>query len=293
MDSSSTIKSTPLHEILKCHLIFVHGKGGVGKSTLAYSLSQILSESKKTLLVSIEDPTLDPGIKKTINARFDHLNNDSKKSFEEYISIKMGSPLLAKLFFQNKLMQYLASAAPGTRELTLLGKIWYELKSYDHVVVDMPATGHGLTMLQAVQNWAKLFKGSIFAKDSEEIIRTLNNPKKTGNVICALPEEMPLVESLELYESLGRIIPHPLVSFIANRVFPLAISNNEAPTSLKPYSETALEHVIQKNKLENDNLKQWGSFLFLKIPYFEPYSTAQIQNQMVDYLNQQLKENKA
>ena len=127
-------------------ILFVQGKGGVGKSSVALAMAHLASKTHRTLLVSLEDPLREPFDLRKLSPTLDHLNNEATAAFEQYAGIKIGAPNLVKVFLQNRFMRYLAKAAPGIRELVLIGKIWFEHKNYDRIVVDMPATGHGLTL---------------------------------------------------------------------------------------------------------------------------------------------------
>lgn len=249
-------------------LIFVQGKGGVGKTTVATALAQDLAKDYRTLLVTIEDPLSPPGIIRKIDGNLYGLNNEAMCAFEEYAGLKIGAPALVRLFLQNKLMQYLARAAPGVRELVLMGKIWHERKNFERIVIDMPATGHGLTMFQAIMNWAQLFAGSVLAKDANAMIETFRDTSQTAHVVISLAEEMPLVESLELRTHLIRILPAAEVSYIANRLFP----SSGAPVSGDdhPFSKTVSEHAARKAILETENLEAWKDLKFERIPYFTP-----------------------
>jgi energy-coupling factor transporter ATP-binding protein EcfA2 len=250
-------------------LLFVQGKGGVGKSTLAFATARLLSETKKTLLISIEDP-LRPAYELTkLSPTLSHLNCEAVAAFEEYAGKKIGAPNLVKIFIQNRFMRYIAKAAPGIRELVLIGKIWYETRNYDRVVVDMPATGHGLTLFQSLFNWGSLFTGSPLAKDAASMVETLSDPKIVGHLIVSLPEEMPLVEGLELEKELLKIFPAAECAFAVNRRFPAPRTSTDYPEN-RPFAETALEHATRKAKLEEDNLSIWQGVSRIEIPFFAP-----------------------
>ncbi len=255
--------------ILERPLLFVQGKGGVGKSTVALATARLLSETHRTLLVSIEDPLRPAYELKKLSARLDHLNNEATAAFEEYAGRKIGAPNLVKVFLQNRFMRYLAKAAPGIRELVLIGKIWYETRNYARVVVDMPATGHGLTLFQSLFNWGSLFAGSPLAKDAAAMVATLSDPKFVGHLIVSLPEEMPLVEGLELRTQIRRIFPDADCALVVNRRFPAPLSRRDYPED-RPFAATAAEHAVRKAGLEADNLALWEGEDYLEFPFLPP-----------------------
>jgi len=255
-------------------ILFVQGKGGVGKSSIAHALARISAENYRTLLISIEDPLRKPFDLKKLTPHLDHLNNEATAAFEEYAGIKIGAPGLVKVFLQNRFMSYIAKAAPGIRELVLMGKIWHEHKNYERIIVDMPATGHGLTLFQSLFNWGNLFGNSILARDASAMIKTFSDPKVVGHLIVSIPEEMPLVESLELREHLLRIFPKAEVALALNRLFPVPHVDKTNPSpeysSDRPFALTAHEHATRKVKLEEENLALWKGEDFTRVPYLAP-----------------------
>ena len=250
-------------EVLNRNLLFVGGKGGVGKTVVSQAIAQShAAHGRKTLWVTFEDPTRPLGQIHEVGRNLWHLNCDPSIAFEEYAALKIGIPRLTRLFVQNKLMRYLSQAAPGIHELVLLGKVWYERKHFDHVVIDMPSTGYGLAMFQSTDNFAKLFRGGPIHNDAEEMLATFRDPRVTGHLIVALPEEMPLVESLELNDYLMELFPKNPPAFIVNRRFPLiepdAGKIAEPPHSWEnPLATSALDYVRKRNILEAHNLRIW------------------------------------
>lgn len=255
--------------LLNRPLLFVQGKGGVGKSTVALAVAHLLAQDYRTLLVSIEDPLRPPYDLKKLAPKLDHLNNEATAAFEEYAGRKIGAPNLVKIFLQNRFMRYLAKAAPGIRELVLIGKIWFEMRNYERVVVDMPATGHGLTLFQSLFNWGSLFAGSPLAKDASEMLSTLSDPNRVGHLIVSLPEEMPLVESLELRAQLRRIFANADCALAINRRFPKPLTKAVYPED-RPFAATVEEHAVRKAELEADNLELWKGESRLEIPFYAP-----------------------
>ncbi len=110
--SPIAMTSAPFRSSLNKQLLFVQGKGGVGKSTLALAVARLLSESHRTLLISIEDPLREPYEMRKLNPQLDHINNEATAAFEEYAGKKIGAPKLVKIFLNNRFMRYVVKAAP-------------------------------------------------------------------------------------------------------------------------------------------------------------------------------------
>ncbi|MBI4926020.1 MAG: ArsA family ATPase [Bdellovibrio sp.] len=244
------------------NLIFVAGKGGVGKTTISQAIALALSQnSKKTLWVEIENPLKPPGEKKQLSTTLWHLNCEATQAFEEYIQLKI--PKLFKLFINNKLIRSLFMVAPGIHDLFLLGKIWFERNHFDHVVIDLPSTGHGLSLFQGTYNFSELFRTGPTHKDTLEMLKTFHDPIKTTFLIVSLPEEMALQESLDLKDYLLKLFPKNKPQFLVSKVFPKSTEKTELPSS-------ALDYVNKRNILETNNLLIWNN--------------AQIQFEILDFL---------
>jgi hypothetical protein len=283
MASSPAHATANIHSIVRRNLVFVHGKGGVGKSSVAEAIAWALAdEGARTLLVEFEDPTREPGELISLGPRIWHLNADASIAFEEYSELKidklsfgilsglgglgsLGHKGMTKLFTQNKLIKYLAKAAPGIHELVLLGKVWHERNNYDHVIVDLPSTGYGLAMFQSTANFAKLFGGGPVSHDAEAMLGTFSDSSQTGNLIIALPEEMPLREAIDLNGYLKDLFPSNPAAFLVNRRFPdgklpaaeISNSSNAPNEWSSPYASSAIDYIDRRRKLESHNLKLW------------------------------------
>jgi len=102
-------------------------------------------------------------------------------------------------------LNYLAAATPGLKELVTIGKIW-ELaqggdrkvkkgRSYDTVIVDAPATGHGVGFLQTPRTFAAIARVGPIHSQAQTLDAFITDHSQTGVAIVALPEEMPVNES--------------------------------------------------------------------------------------------------
>lgn len=284
--------------VLKRNLIFVTGKGGVGKTSLSKAIALRLSQAgKRTLWVSIEDPLKPPGEIQPAGPNLWYLNCEAISSFEEYVSLKIGVSSLSRLFLKNKLVRYLAKASPGIHELVMLGKIWFERNHFDHVVVDMPSTGYTLALFQSVNNFSRLFRGGPIHRDADEMLVTFGDPTQTGILILALPEEMPLVEALELNQLLLKLFPNNPSAFIANRLFPTAFqgrspSREESPEDWKtPLLSSAQDYVLKRGILENFNLRLWRdeNIQFESLKFCDSKTSDELVLQLSEELSVELK----
>ena len=270
-----------LHMVNPRPLVFVHGKGGVGKTCVSQAFALQLARrdgGKRTLWVEFENPSRPMGELVSVEKNLWHLNAEASLAFDEYAAMKIGglgifgAAGLTKLFLKNKLIQYLAQAAPGIRELVLLGKVWYERNRYDHVVIDMPSTGYALAMFQSTMNFAKLFRGGPLNRDAEAITATMGNPKETAHWIIAIPEEMPLREGLELGDHLKNFFPGNPAHFLLNKRFPKIRSayDETSDENGAPFSKTVLEFAQRRAALEARNMALWKDHHFAELPFIPP-----------------------
>ena len=252
-------------------LILFMGKGGVGKSFLSNKVARLLAaQNKKVLLchvlqvvekkqrLSQPDATAYPTLWKITLHPFD--------CFEEYVHLKLPVKMLAELLVGNRVIQYFEKVAPGVRELVLLGKLWYEQRNYDHIIVDMPSTGYALTMLNTPFSYSSLIPSGAIFSDAREMIATLSNATTTAFVGIALAEEMPVQETLDLSEKLKKMMPSNPMHLIVNRLIKpsAALLNFKG----KPHSK-AISHVqgLYQKQLENlEKLKtQWTAGYWIEL----------------------------
>jgi anion-transporting ArsA/GET3 family ATPase len=223
----------------------VTGKGGVGKTTVAAAiglaaagrgLRTIVAEVARRSDVSralggagIHEEELAPGLH--------HLSIDPQEAMEQYLVDQLPSRALADLLSSSRTFSYLAAATPGMRELLTVGKVW-ELaqedrrtpgaQPYDLVVLDAPATGHGVAILSAPRTFAQAARVGRIARQGRTIDAMLSDPARTGVVAVARLEEMPVNETLALQEALHAEMGLDIDLVVANGVLPARFSAAEA-----------------------------------------------------------------
>ncbi len=136
----------------------------------------------------------------------------------------------------SRIFGLLTAAAPGVAELVTIGKVWdlAQLErrtggsTYDLAIVDAPATGHGLAMLRAPATYAAIARVGPIARQAGIIAGFLADPAETAVVAVALPEEMPVNETLEFEHDLGEAVVRGLDRIVVNAVEPERFSAAEA-----------------------------------------------------------------
>jgi len=200
-------------------LLVVTGKGGVGKSTVAAVLG--LAAARRGLRTIIAEVARRDDVSRVLGGTgvhedelapgLHHISIDPEEAMEEYLVDQLPSRALADVLLASRGFSYFAAATPGLRELLTVGKVW-ELaqedrrtpgaQPYDLVVLDAPATGHGVAILAAPRTFADAAVMGRIARHGRIIDAMLSDPAQTGVVAVARAEEMPVTETLALEAAL-------------------------------------------------------------------------------------------
>ncbi|HWX23946.1 MAG TPA: ArsA-related P-loop ATPase [Vicinamibacteria bacterium] len=210
-----------LDELLERRLLVLTGKGGVGKSTLGLALALAARRrGKRVLLVEIDAPVdasrrlgghpsgsgeseILPGLFAT--------NLRPLEVMDEYVRHAVRVDLLVRRILEAPVYHRFFAAAPGLKELMVLGKVlileeardrWSRRPRYDLIVLDAPATGHGLSLLSVPVAAAQAAPVGPVGRNARKILELLRDPRRTALGLVAIPEEMAIVEVIELHGSL-------------------------------------------------------------------------------------------
>ncbi|HEX4580237.1 MAG TPA: ArsA-related P-loop ATPase [Candidatus Dormibacteraeota bacterium] len=225
-----------LDELLARRIIFVTGKGGTGKTTIAAAIALLGARARKQVLAVEVEPKGDLatalGSKGTsfkpelAQPNLSFLALHPEESFQEYLHTFFKVPGLARATPLAKVFDFIATAVPGPRDMLVVGKVAFEERrrdqdgspTWDLIVVDFSSTGHVLSQLNAARSLAELVRGGMIRSQVEWIDGVISDARRTGVVLTSLPEEMPVVETLELYQDIVKQRGVHVVGCVLNRV---------------------------------------------------------------------------
>ena len=154
---------------------------------------------------------------------------DPDESMREYVLLQLKVKAMRDLLFRSRIFNYLAAATPGLKELVTIGKIW-ELTldqrkargggRYDLVVVDAPATGHGVGFLQTPRTFANIARVGPIRQQAETLDGFIRDRERTGVAVVALPEEMPVNETAALESELASEVGVTVDRIFCNGLYP-------------------------------------------------------------------------
>ncbi len=236
---------TPL---LDRKLVFVTGKGGVGKSTVAAALAMTAArqgkrvlacefDAKGDLLASFAGAGATGGRQgkplafapREIAPNLYAMAMDPEESLKEYLKLNLRIPLITKVGALSTAFDFLANAAPGIREIVTVGKVAFEARenNYDIVVVDATASGHIVGQLRAPQAINELVGVGAIRSQTGWMLKILNDPNQCGVVITTTAHEMPVHETVELLASLRRDTDVDIAGVVVNRLLPELFVSSE------------------------------------------------------------------
>jgi anion-transporting ArsA/GET3 family ATPase len=205
---------------LRPRTVFVTGKGGVGKSTVSAALALAWRDAgARTLLVEIEGQASAAAMLSNRKIGYEAtplgehlaaLRISLLDALREYARVRLKVKLVADRLVSNPVIDQFTQAAPGFRELLVLGKLWQLTTDvdergrprWDAIIVDSPATGHGLGLLSMAGVIARMFPVGPIAAQAKAVDAFVKDPKRVGVVLVSLGEELPVTETIELRDTL-------------------------------------------------------------------------------------------
>ena len=228
-------------------LLYVTGKGGVGKTTVAASIGlAAAARGRRTIVCEVAEQDrvsrafAREGVRREQEVELAEnlwaISIDPTAALQEWLGRQLGGAAL-RLITGSAAFQHFVAAAPGAKELITIAKVW-ELaqlerwdaanRTYDLVVVDAPSSGHGLAMLTAPSTFGEIARVGPVRRQAFKIRDMLADARRTGYIAVALPEEMPVNETLELGGRLHAAVGVGLDAIVVNGVYPARFSGKDA-----------------------------------------------------------------
>ncbi len=234
-------------------IVFVLGKGGVGRSTVAAAMATALKRRGERTLVfewalseaiapwyglapgGIDPVEVEPGVA-VANFRLDD-------SLRAYFVGHLGLGVFYRHVVNGRAMRRLIEAAPGIAEMMFLGHLcWLTTLAeqeaglgFDRIVVDAPATGHGGSLLDLPATLASMHATGLLGKEVARVLEMMSDRRWTGALVVTTPEELAVEETLELVPRATKSLGRPLVAAVVNRSAAGLVSEDARPAWLDTY----------------------------------------------------------
>jgi energy-coupling factor transporter ATP-binding protein EcfA2 len=232
--------------VLEGSLLVVTGKGGVGKTTVASAIALVAAHrGRRTIVVEVGDQgrlsalfglaSPSPGVETQLQESLWSISIDPDRALLEWLQV-LGGRVSGRVLASSNTFQYFAAAAPGAKELLSMVKIWELTQSqrwrgrgggYDLVVLDAPATGHALGMLQSPRTFGAIARVGPIAGQAQRVQELLGDPARSSYLAVAQGTEMAVTETLELQKELRRQLGRELHAVVVNGVLPQRFTATE------------------------------------------------------------------
>ncbi|MFH1727231.1 MAG: ArsA family ATPase [Pseudomonadota bacterium] len=242
-------------------LIFVTGKGGVGKTTITCALAMGLANQGKKVLAA--EVSSDHKLKriyenalKEESLPFDVMNIDYKEALADYILTQVKIGLLRNMIVSNKILKYFFDMAPGVYEVMVLYRLMNLCKEskYDHIIFDSPAFGHGLALLRAPNILRKFIKLGPLKTLLDNVTSSIYS-ESSGLVFVTLSKKTPIEETIDFYHQFQNEKIIPLTSVVANLIYPEINGRNNGDSQNLSFSKNELDILKFFKKISKDRLK--------------------------------------
>lgn len=219
-------------------VVIVAGKGGVGKTAVSAALSRAAARAGfSTLIIEVEG-------KSGLSAMF----GQPPFEYEEVVLAPGGGPdgagdvrartltpddalldyledhglsRIAKRLAASGAIDMVSTAAPGIKDILILGKVKQleRSKTADLILLDAPAAGHAISFLRSARGILDAVKVGPINTQARDVLSMLTDPSRCQVVLVTLPEETPVNELIETAYSLEDEVGISLGPVVVNGLY--------------------------------------------------------------------------
>jgi len=274
-----------LEDCLSREVLFFTGKGGVGKSTLAWATALACQRRGKSVRIvgwnPLEKDPHYPGI------TWESLNVSD--CFREYVTRVLKFETLYSVIFENHVLQAFIRATPGLADTVIAGKIWdlWHNKKQDLLVVDLPSSGHTTSFFKSALGVSKVFEKGFVHDETTKILKLFTSPSVRVDLV-ALPQELPVTELLELHQKLRATLALPFGFIHLNQVEPERSLPKALPTGLSEEITVCVKGYSGRREAVSESLETLRrlELPILEIPRFPVENVSQNQKKVAAFLEE-------
>ncbi|MEA2500966.1 MAG: hypothetical protein QOD01_1077 [Actinomycetota bacterium] len=250
-----------LDAILDRRLLIISGKGGVGKTTIAAALGAMAArhdlrvlvaeiEGKNALSSLLAAPPL-TSEPRELRPGLWAMHVSPEEALSEYFEVQFHAKRVVKPLVTSQLVYYVTHAAPGLRDILMLGKIWYQVArkgEFDLAILDTPAAGHAVSMLRSPEGFLEAVPVGTLAGHARRVSDWLHDPEQVAVHLVSLAEETPVKETLETTRLLEERVHMNVDRVHLNMLYPpfaedpavnAALDRLKTPRGLRPRTKDA------------------------------------------------------
>jgi anion-transporting ArsA/GET3 family ATPase len=222
-----------MEAILDRRLLIVSGKGGVGKTTVSAALGTVAARhGRRVLLAEVEGKGALAGLfgvgeltttPMEVRPGIYGMTISPEDALTEYFDVQFHLKRLAKPITTSQLAYYVTHAAPGLRDILMLGKVWYSStrrREFDLIVLDAHAAGHVLSMLRSPDALTRAIPIGPLAGHAQKVANWLRDPRQVSVNLVTIAEEMPVNETVETTKALASQVGLNVSHVFVNMLYP-------------------------------------------------------------------------
>ena len=218
--------------------MIVAGKGGVGKTTVSAALARAAAlAGLSTLVVEVEGRSGLPAMFGKPDLGYDEIVLSAggsagagdvrartitpDQALLEYLK-DHGLSRISKRLVASGALDVVATAAPGIKDILLLGKVKQLERSgtADLIVLDAPAAGHAVTFLQSARGLLDAVSVGPINTQARDVLELLEDHDRCQVVLVTIPEETPVNEAVDTAFLLEDRVGVSLGPIVVNGLYP-------------------------------------------------------------------------